>query len=66
MNDLQCVAFVHWALPRLRMRWEGLRKVRRQVCKRLYPRLSELGLPDLAPTALISTSIPRSGRSSMS
>jgi chemotaxis protein methyltransferase CheR len=48
MNDSQCVAFLQWALPRLGMRWEGFRKVRRQVCKRLRRRLTELGLPDLA------------------
>ncbi len=48
MEDSQCVAFLQWALPRLGMRWEGFRKVRRQVCKRLRRRLSELGLPNPA------------------
>src|SRR3981081_3243192 len=48
MNDSQCVAFLQWALPRLGMRWEGFRKVRRQVCERLSRRLAELELRDLA------------------
>lgn len=40
--------FLQWALPRLRLRWAGYRKVRGQVCKRLARRLRELELPDLA------------------
>jgi chemotaxis protein methyltransferase CheR len=47
MKDSECVAFLQWALPRLRMRWPGFRKVRRQVCRRLGRRLKQLGLPDL-------------------
>jgi chemotaxis protein methyltransferase CheR len=47
MRDEDCVAFLHWALPRLRLRWAGFRKVRRQVCKRLGRRLHELGLETL-------------------
>jgi len=47
MNDTACVAFLRWALPRLRMRWSGFRKVRRQVCKRIARRLRALGLPDV-------------------
>ena len=47
MNDSECVAFLQWALPRLRMRWPGFRKVRRQVCRRLGRRLKELELPNL-------------------
>ena len=47
MRDPDCVAFLQWALPRLRLRWPGFRKVRRQVCKRLDRRLRELGLPRL-------------------
>jgi chemotaxis protein methyltransferase CheR len=42
------VEFLQWALPPLGMRWEGFRKVRRQVCRRLRRRLGELGLPDVA------------------
>jgi len=48
MNDSQCVAFLRWALPRLGMRWDGFRTVRRQVCNRVRKRVCELGLPDLA------------------
>lgn len=44
MNDVECVALLRWVLPRLGMRWEGFRKVRRQVCKRIDRRLTELGL----------------------
>ena len=46
VKDSDCVAFLQWALPRLRMRWAGFRRVRRQVCKRIGRRLGELGLPD--------------------
>jgi chemotaxis protein methyltransferase CheR len=49
MRDDECVAFLQWALPRLRLRWPGFRKVRRQVCKRLRRRLEELGLPAIEP-----------------
>lgn len=44
MKDEQCVRFLQWALPQLRMRWSGFRKVRRQVCKRIERRLRNLGL----------------------
>ena len=46
MRDTDCVAFLQWALPRLRMRWPGFRKVRRQVCKRISRRMRELGLTE--------------------
>lgn len=39
--------FLRWALPRLGLRWEGFRKVRRQVCRRVRRRLAALGLADL-------------------
>jgi chemotaxis protein methyltransferase CheR len=39
------VALLRWALPRLGMRWNGFRKVRRQVCKRVDQRRAELHLP---------------------
>jgi chemotaxis protein methyltransferase CheR len=42
------VAFLQWCLPRLRMRWAGFRKVRRQVCRRIARRMEELELADLA------------------
>lgn len=44
MKDNSCVAFLQWALPKLKMRWKGFRKVRRQVCKRIDRRIDELGL----------------------
>lgn len=45
MNDQECVRFLQWALPQLRMRWAGFRKVRGQVRKRLNRRIKQLGLP---------------------
>lgn len=48
MRNAECVEFLQWALPRLRMRWPGFRKVRRQVCRRIARRLRELGLPNVA------------------
>jgi chemotaxis protein methyltransferase CheR len=48
MDDKACVAFLQWALPRMELRWDGFRKVRGQVCKRLKRRLRTLGLHDLA------------------
>ena len=47
MHDDACVRFLQWALPKLRMRWPGFRKVRQQVCKRLQRRVNELGLADI-------------------
>lgn len=44
MADDDCIEFLQWALPRIGLRWAGFRKVRRQVCKRLKRRMSELGL----------------------
>ncbi len=44
MKDNDCVQFLQWALSQLRMRWQGFRKVRRQVCKRIQRRLDELEL----------------------
>src|SRR5687767_6728995 len=46
-NDAQCVGFLQWALPHVRMRWEGFRRVRRQVCRRIERRRRELGLDGL-------------------
>jgi chemotaxis protein methyltransferase CheR len=46
MTDADCVAFLQWALPRLGLRWQGFRKVRRQVCRRVSRRIAELGLSD--------------------
>ena len=47
MKDEACTCFLQWALPHLHMRWQGFRKVRGQVCKRIGRRLEELALPDL-------------------
>ena len=44
MKDSECIAFLQWALPRLRLRWPGYRKVRGQVCKRIDRRIRSLGL----------------------
>lgn len=48
MTDPECVQFLQWALPRLRLRWAGFRKVRRTVCKRLERRFHELEVADQA------------------
>jgi len=48
MIDSECITFLQWALPRLRLRWTGFRKVRRQVCKRIRRRIGELGLAGTA------------------
>jgi len=45
--DNDGVRFLQWCLPRLHLRWEGFRKVRRQVYKRINRRLVELGLCDV-------------------
>ena len=47
MKDEECVLFLQWALPKLQLTWPGFRKVRRQVCKRLKRRITELGLENL-------------------
>ncbi len=44
MQDSQCIEFLQWALPRLKRRWPGFRKVRTQVCKRIDRRRKGLGL----------------------
>jgi len=47
MTDEDCIQFLQWSLPRLRMRWQGFRKVRGQVCKRINARVHELALIDI-------------------
>jgi chemotaxis protein methyltransferase CheR len=47
VNERECVRFLQWALPQLRLRWPGFRRVRRQVCRRVARRVAELGLTDL-------------------
>ena len=48
MENHDCVSFLQWSLPKLRMRWQGFRKVRGQVCKRIAGRMQELGLADIS------------------
>lgn len=48
MKDDECTAFLQWALPQLGCRWEGFRKVRGQVCRRVERRLRALALPGVA------------------
>jgi chemotaxis protein methyltransferase CheR len=48
VTDADCVEFLQWALPQLGRRWDGYRKVRRQVCRRLWRRVGELGLDSIA------------------
>lgn len=47
MNDDACIAFLQDVLPRLGLRWEGFRKPRGQVCKRIVRRMAELGIGSL-------------------
>src|SRR3989344_5540558 len=44
MQDSDCVEFLQWALPQLHRRWQGFRKVRAQVCKRIDRRCKALDL----------------------
>jgi chemotaxis protein methyltransferase CheR len=44
MKDAECVEFLQWCLPKLRLRWPGYRKVRGQVAKRVERRFRALGL----------------------
>jgi chemotaxis protein methyltransferase CheR len=48
VRDPECTRFLEEALPRLRLRWPGFRKVRGLVCKRLSERIRVLGLANLA------------------
>jgi len=41
-NKNRCTEFLKWALPQLGLRWEGYRRVKRQVCKRINARLENL------------------------
>jgi chemotaxis protein methyltransferase CheR len=47
IESSECTRFLQSALPFLGLRWEGFRKVRRLLCKRLGKRLRELELPSL-------------------
>lgn len=48
VNDEAFVTFLQASLPRLNYRWQGFRRVRRQVLKRVQRRIATLGLADLA------------------
>jgi len=43
-NKNHCTKFLKWVLPQLGLRWEGYRKVKRQVCRRINKRLQTLKL----------------------
>ena len=45
---LDCVSFLQWGLPQLKLRWAGFRKVRNQVCKRIRRRIQALNLQNFA------------------
>lgn len=47
MKDQECVDLLQWALPRLNMQWQGFRKVRRQVCRKVQQRMDALGLEEV-------------------
>lgn len=48
MENMDCTAFLQWALPKAGFKWSGFRKVRRQVCRRLKRRMTALGLEGFA------------------
>ena len=62
MQDTDCTAFLQWALPQRDLRWPGFRKVRRQVCKRLKRRMSDLGLDSYAAYRARLATDPREWR----
>lgn len=47
MNNSDCMGFLQWALPRLRMRWAGFRKIHGRVCKRITRRVHSLQLDSI-------------------
>lgn len=48
MDDGSCIELLRWALPRLGLAWDGFRKPRRQVCKRVARRMRALDVLDAA------------------
>ncbi len=62
MRDPDCVEFLQWALPRLRLRWPGFRKVRRQVCRRIDRRIDDLGLADIEQYRTLLETTPEEWR----
>jgi chemotaxis protein methyltransferase CheR len=47
MKDESCINFLQWALPKLKLKWPGFRKVRKQACKRIGRRIAELNIADI-------------------
>lgn len=62
MRDADCVELLRWALPRLGLRWEGFRRVRRQVCRRIARRMAEVGAADAAGYRALLASDPTEWR----
>ena len=48
MRKDECIRFLQWALPQLNLRWQGFRKVRGQVCKRISRRMTQLGFDTIS------------------
>ena len=48
MQDSEGIQFLQWCLPQLGLRWQGFRKVRKRVYKRIARRIQELGLSGLS------------------
>jgi chemotaxis protein methyltransferase CheR len=48
LKNMDCIAFLQWALPQLSLSWRGFRRVRSQVCKRVHRRIGSLRLTDFA------------------
>jgi chemotaxis protein methyltransferase CheR len=48
VTDAECLELLRWAAPRLGLRYEGFRRVRGQVCKRVGRRMKALGVEGLA------------------
>ncbi len=48
MTDAECLELLRWAALHLQLRYEGFRRVRGQVCKRVGRRMKALGVPGLA------------------
>ena len=59
MKDSDCVQFLQWALPQLQMRWQGFRKVRAQVCKRVARRMRQLDIENVADYRAYLTTHPQ-------
>jgi len=48
VTDAECLELLRWAAPHLGLRYEGFRRVRGQVCKRVGRRMKALGVRGLA------------------